>query len=132
MNKDLRNILLKKVGAELNKNDFYLVDSSNNYFIYHRKNNTCIEIVQISKDKYETFITVSASVAYLNVTNDVSNINFPMFKEFSGSNYEKINTDDCYKRYILKGNFGNNFHYGDIYFVFGRGIAGIDTNQRNQ
>ena len=125
MNKDLRKLLAEKVGNELKNNGFHLVDSLNKYFIYHRKNNTNIEIIQIGKDKYETCIIVSVSIIFLNVPNELTNINYPVFNEFNNGNIEKINVDDCLEKYFLKGNFGNSFHYGDVYLALGSGIVGV-------
>lgn len=128
MNKDFRKIIIEIVGKELNKNNFYLVNSSNVHFIYHRKNKSSIEIVQIAKDKYETYITVSVSVAFFNAKKEQTNINYPLFNEFSNGDYDKICVDDCIEKYFLKGNFGNGFHYGDVYLALGRGIVGISPS----
>lgn len=130
MNKDLRKILTETVGKELNNNKFYLVDSSNKHFIYHRKNSSIIEIVQIAKDKYETYITVSVSVAFFNAVKEHTNINYPFLKEFSHGDYDKISVDDCIEKYFLKGNIGDSFHYGDVYLTLGRGLIGVSPNGR--
>lgn len=125
MNSNFKNMLIERVATELNYNGFYLVDSSNNYLVYHRKGDLYIEIVQIGKDKYETYVTVSASIVFLHVSEKKTNINYPFFYEFSNGMLDKISVDDCIEKYFLKGNFGNAFHYGDVYLVLGRGICGI-------
>ena len=40
MKKELRNKILEKVGDELNRKGFLLVDSSSKWMIFHRKNYT--------------------------------------------------------------------------------------------
>lgn len=76
MDKDFRKLLTEKVGKELNNNHFYLANSTNNFFIYHRNGDSTIEIIQIGQDKYETYITVSVSIVFLNAEKDHTNINF--------------------------------------------------------
>ena len=66
MNKEIRKLILDKLGDELSKNGFYLVDSTREYAVYHKKNNNYIEIIQWAKDKYESYITVSTSIVFLN------------------------------------------------------------------
>lgn len=130
MNKNFKMALIENVGKELNDNQFYLVDSSDNFLVYHRKNDSYIEIVQLGKDKYETFITVSVSIICLNVAKEKTNINYALFNEFSKGDFGKINADDCYDIYFLKGNIGNAFHYGDVYLVLDRGICGISPDTK--
>lgn len=130
MNKNIKKVLIENVGKELNDNQFYLVDSSDNFLVYHRKNDSYIEIVQLGKDKYETFITVSVSIVFLNVAKEKTNINYAFFNEFSNGDFDKINVDDCFDKYFLKGNIGNGFHYGDVYLVLGRGICGISPDTK--
>ena len=126
MKKELQKILFEKVGAELNKNNFHLVDSSSKWIVYHRYDVSCIEIIQITQDKYESFFNVSVSIAFHDVTNEITNINHTFFNEFNNGDFEKISTDDCCDKLFLKGNFGNAFHYGDVYLALGQGIVGID------
>ena len=33
--------------------------------------------------------------------------------------------DDCFKKYFLKGDFGSEFHYGDVYISIGNGRIGV-------
>lgn len=98
--------------------------------IYHRKNDSCIEIVQIGTDKYETFVSVSVSIAFLHVPNEISNIDYALFHEFHNGNFDKICADDCRDRVTLKGNFGDAFHYGDVYLALGRGIVGVNPDSK--
>lgn len=128
MNKEIRKLLLDKLGDELSKNGFYLVDSTREYAVYHKKNNNHIEIIQWAKDKYESYITVSTSIAFLNTNVEKSNINYKWFNEFNNGDYSKINVDDCLNKYFLKGHFGREFHYGDVYIAIGRGIVGVTHN----
>ena len=130
MKKELQKILFEKVGAELNKNNFHLVDSSSKWIVYHRYDVSCIEIIQITQDKYESFFNVSASIAFLDVTNETTNINHAFFNEFNNGNFEKISTDDCRDKLFLKGNFGDSFHYGDVYLALGQGIVGIEPDSK--
>ena len=41
MNNEIRTLMTEKVGDELNKHGFYLVDSTRKYAVYHRKNDNC-------------------------------------------------------------------------------------------
>ena len=132
MNKDIRELLLDKVGKELNKKGFRIAVSTSKYVVYHRKHEDYIEIIQWAKDKYESYITVSASIAFLNTIEENSNINFKWFNEFNNSDYNKINVDDCIKKYFLKGHFGDEFHYGDVYIAIGRGIIGVAHSSNNK
>ncbi|MBQ9125114.1 MAG: hypothetical protein IKC58_03660 [Clostridia bacterium] len=132
MNKEIRELLLDKVGQELTEKGFSIADSTRQYAVYHRKKDHCIEIIQWAKDKYESFITVSASIAFLNTVGEKSNINFKWFSEFNNSNYDKINVSDCMKKYFLKGHFGDEFHYGDVYIAIGRGIVGVAHDSNNK
>ena len=130
MKKEFREMLLQKVGTALNTNDFYLADSSSKWMVYHRKTNSCIEIIQIAQDKYESFLNVSVSIVFLNVPNEATNINYAFFNEFYGGNFEKIGIDACRDKLYLKGNFGEEFHYGDIYLALGRGFVGITPDSK--
>lgn len=76
-------------------------------------------------DKYEAFITVSASIVFLDTVEEKSNINFKWFNEFNNGDYEKINVDDCLDKYFLRGDFGDCFYYGDVYLAFGQGVIGV-------
>ncbi len=125
MNKKLRAIILEKVGNELKDKGFCLADSSNKYLVFHRISASCIEIIQIGKDKYETCLIVSASIVFLNVSDELSNINYPMFIEFNSGNIEKICVDDCLEKYFLRGHLGDQFHYGDVYLALGEGLVGV-------
>lgn len=130
MDKEFRELLIEKVGKKLNDNNFYLADWANKYFVYHRSGDSTVEIIQIGQDKYETYVTVSASIVFLNTEKEHTNINYPMFDEFNNGNIEKISVDDCHERYYLKGNFGNGFHYGNVYLALGRGIVGVAPNSK--
>ena len=132
MNKGIRELLLDKVGKELTEKGFSIADSTHKYAIYHRKHEDCIEIIQWAKDKYESYITVSVSIAFLNTTEEKSNINFKWFNEFNNGVYNKINVSDCIKKYYLKGHFGDEFHYGDVYIAIGRGIVGVAHDSSNK
>ena len=79
MKKELRNKVLEKVGDELNCKGFLLVDSSSKWMIFHRKSDSYIEIVQIAQDKYETILSVSVSIAFLDVPSEITNINYVFF-----------------------------------------------------
>jgi len=67
MNKEFKELLIKKVGNELIQNGFYLVDLGyKNIIHFRRKNNSYIEFVQFSKEyKNETYITVASSIVFL-------------------------------------------------------------------
>ena len=125
MNKEFKELLLDKLGKVLINQQFYVADLGSNYCVYHRRNDDYIEIIQWAKDKYESFITVSASIAFLNTVEEKSNINFKWFNELNNGDYNKINVNDCIKKYYLKGHFGDEFHYGDVYIAIGRGIVGV-------
>ena len=125
MKKEFWDKILEKVGYELNRNGFFIADSSSNWMVFHKKNDSCIEIIQIAQDKYETFVSVSTSIAFLNVRNEITNINYGFFNEFNDGNFEKISTDDCIDKMYLKGNYGESFHYGDVYLGLGQGIVGV-------
>ena len=130
MKKEFQKMLLEKVGTALNTNNFYLVDSSSKWILYHRKTDYCIEIIQIAQDKYESFLNVSASIVFLNVPNKATNVNYAFFNEFYGGNFKKIGIDACRDKFFLKGNLGEEFHYGDIYLALGRGIVGINPDSK--
>ena len=130
MKKTLRNKVLEKVGDELNCKGFLLVDSSSKWMIFHRKSDSYIEIVQIAQDKYETFFSVSVSIAFFDVPSEITNINYVFFNEFNDGDFKKISTDDCREKFYLKGNFGEAFHYGDVYLALGRGIVGVDPDSK--
>ncbi len=107
------------------------VQSSKTYFIYHKNNDSTIEIVQIAKDKYETCLAVSVSIIYINAVEECTNINYPYFNEFCNGDFEKISVDACREKYFLKGNFGNRFHYGNVYLALGSGIVGVKPNNKS-
>ena len=132
MNKEIRKIVFDKLDDELNKKGFYLVDSTNKYAVYHKVNNNYIEIIQWAQDKYESYITISASIAFLNISDEKSNINYKWFNEFNNGDYSKINVDDCQNKYFLKGHFGYEFHYGDVYIAIGRGIVGVTHDSKDK
>ena len=132
MKKDIRELLLNKVGKELTDKGFCIADSTRQYAVFHRKNRDCIEIIQWAKDKYESYITISASIVFLNTTEEKSNVNFKWFNEFNNGDYNKINVDDCIKKYYLKGHFGDEFHYSDVYIAIGRGVVGVAHNSNNK
>lgn len=65
MNKAFRELLIEKVGKELNQKRFYLVDLGyKNIIHFRRKTDSYIEIIQFSKDKYQTCITVGSSIVF--------------------------------------------------------------------
>ncbi len=130
MKKELRDKILEKVGYELNRNGFFIADSSSKWMIFHRKNDSYIEIVQIAQDKYETFFSVSVSIAFLDVPSEITNIDYVFFNEFNDGDFKKISTDVCCEKFYLKGNFGEAFHYGDVYLALGRGIVGVGPNAK--
>ena len=130
MKKKLRDKLLEKVGYELNRSGFLLAASSSKWMIFHRKNDSYIEIIQIAQDKYETFFSVSVSVAFLNVPSEITNIDYAFFNEFNNGDFKKISTDDCREKFYLKGNFGEAFHYGDVYLALGQGIVGVNPDSK--
>ena len=132
MNKEIRKLILDKLGDELSKNGFFLVDSTREYAVYHKKNNNHIEIIQWAKDKYESYITVSTSIAFLNTNVEKSNINYKWFNEFNNGDFNKINVDDCRKKIFLKGHYGDEFHYGDVYVAFGTGRVGVSPNSKKK
>ena len=132
MNKEMRMIILNKLGDELSKNGFYLVDSTSKYAVYHKKDNNYIEIIQWAEDNYESYITISASIVFLNTSDERSNINNKWFNEFNNGDYSKINVDDCVNKYFLKGHFGHEFHHGDVYIAVGRGIVGVTPNSKDK
>lgn len=107
-----------------------MVDSSNKFFVYHKKNNSNIQIIQIGEDNYEPCLIVSASIVFITHQKELTNINYPIFNEFNNGDNEKISVDDCLDKYILKGNFGKNFHYGDVYLALGSGIVGVRPNTK--
>lgn len=126
MKKELQNKISEKVGYELNRKGFLLMDSSSKRMLFHRKSDSHIEIVQISQDKHETFLSVSVSIAFLGVPDKKTNINYAFYNEFNNGDFEKISTDDCREKFYLKGDFGEAFHYGDIYLALGQGIVGTN------
>ena len=130
MKKELRNKVLEKVGDELNCKGFLLVDSSRKWMIFHRKSDSYVEIVQIAQDKYETFFSVSVSIAFLDVPSEITNINYVFFNEFNDGDFKKISTDDCREKFYLKGNFGEAFHYGYVYLALGQGIVGVNPDSK--
>lgn len=132
MNNEFKTLLLNKIGKELISNGFCLVDSTDKYAVFHKKNENYIEIIQWAQDKYETYITVSSSIAFLNINDEFSNINYKLFKEFNNGDFNKINVDDCIKKYFLKGHYGNEFHYGDVYIALGTGMVGVSPNTKKK
>ena len=128
MNKTLKEKLLSTVGFELNNKNFNISQSKNNYIVFHRKSEGLIEIIQIQKPTKETYINVLASIVFLNTTKETSNICYPMLEECNLGDINKISVDDCIKKYILKGHYGNDFHYGDVYISFGNGLLGLSPN----
>ena len=132
MNITLKTLLLDKVGNELNQKGYYLAKTTNTYAVYHRKNKKHIEIIQWTKDKHETYITISASIVFLDTIAEKSNIDFKMFNEFNNGDYNKISVDDCIKKYFLKNRWSYKFHYGDVYLAFGLGIIGTLQNNQNK
>ena len=68
----------------------------------------------------------------MNTTEEKANINFKWFNEFNNGDYNKIDVSDCIKKYYLKGHFGDEFHYGDVYIAIGRGIVGVAHNSHSK
>lgn len=144
MNKDFRKLLIEKVGKKLNQKEFYFVDLGyKNIIHFRRKTNSYIEIVQFSKDKYETCITVASSIVFLDekIENSnlnwrekskITNINYPFLNEYCDGNIDKISIDECCKRYYLRGTRGNNFHYGDVYWDITLGIIGVSPQREKK
>ncbi|MBO5510185.1 MAG: hypothetical protein J6J01_08950 [Oscillospiraceae bacterium] len=130
MKKELQDTILEKVGNEVYRNGFHLVDASRKRIIFHRKNDSYVEIIQIAQDKYETFVSVSASIAFLNVPNEIRNMNHVFFNEFNNGNIKRISTDDCCDKFFLRGNFGESFHFGDVYLALGQGIVGVNPGSK--
>ena len=130
MNKDIRELLLDKVGKELTEKGFSIADTTRKYAVYHKKHEDCIEIIQWAEDKYKKYITVSTSIAFLDTIEEKSNINYKWFKEFNNGDLDKINVDDCVDKYFLKGNFGDRFYFTDVYLALGRGIVGIGQKEK--
>lgn len=131
-NKELRKWLLETVGKELAEKGFKIVDSSKFHLLYHKNSDSCIEMIQFSKGKYETYITVCTSIAFLNTNEEKSNIDYKCFNAFNNCDFRKISVDDCFNKCFLKGHFGNGFHYGDVYLALGRGIVGVSPNSTNK
>lgn len=90
MNKELKTLLIDKLGDVLNNQNFYVADLGSNYCVYHRRNDDYIEIIQWAEDKYKKYITVSASIAFLDTIEEKSNINYRWFKEFNNGDLCKI------------------------------------------
>ena len=132
MNSELNALLLNRIGKELNNKGFFLVDSTDKHTVFHKRNENYIEIIQWAQDKYETYITVSSSIAFLKVSDELSNINHKWFNEFNNGDYNKINVDDCRKKIFLKGHYGDEFHYGDVYIAFGTGRVGVSPNSKKK
>ena len=130
MNKELKTLLIDKLGDVLNNQNFYVADLGSNYCVYHRRNDDYIEIIQWTEDKYKKYITVSASIAFLDTIEEKSNINYRWFKEFNNGDLCKIYVDDCLNKYFLKGNFGERFYFTDVYLALGRGIVGIGQKEK--
>ena len=144
MNKKIRETIIEKVGKELNKNGFFLIDLGyKNILHFRRKTNSYIEIIQFSKDKYNTCFSVASSLIFYDEKierNTLSNkeilnrmnLNYLFLKEYCNGDIEKMSIDECGGcRYDLKGNIGNNFHYGDVYWDFSLGIVGVSP-QKNK
>ena len=132
MNSELNTLLLNRIGKELNNKGFCLVDSTDKHAVFHKRNENYIEIIQWAQDKYETYITVSSSIAFLKVSDELSNINHKWFNEFNNGDFNKINVDDCRKKIFLKGHYGDEFHYGDVYIAFGTGRVGVSPNSKKK
>ena len=132
MNSELNTLLLNRIGKELNSKGFCLVDSTDKHAVFHKRNENYIEIIQWAQDKYETYITVSSSIAFLKVSDELSNINHKWFNEFNNGDFNKINVDDCRKKNFLKGHYGDEFHYGDVYIAFGTGRVGVSPNSKKK
>ena len=82
MNKKIRETIIEKVGKEVNKNGFFLIELGyKNILHFRRKTNSYIEIIQFSKDKYNTCFTVSSSLVFYD---------------------EKIEINDLYNKEVLK------------------------------
>ena len=145
MNKAFRELLIKKVGKELNRKEFYLMDLGyKNIIHFRRKTDSYIEIVQFSKDKYQTCITVASSIVFLDEKIENSNLNwkekskktnidYPFLNEYCDGNIDKISLDECCRRYYLKGTRGNDFHYGDVYWDIRLGmIIGVSPQRKKK
>jgi len=145
MNKAFRELLIKKVGKELNRKEFYLMDLGyKNIIHFRRKTDSYIEIVQFSKDKYQTCITVASSIVFLDEKIENSNlnwkekskktnINYPFLNEYCDGNIDKIGLDECCRKYYLKGTRGNDFHYGDVYWDIRLGmIIGVSPQRKKK
>ena len=115
MNKEFKKLLLDKLGEVLINHNFCVANLGGNYCVYHRRNDDYIEIIQLAKDKYKKYISVSTSIAFLDTIEEKSNINYKWFKEFNNGDLDKINVDDCVDKYFLKGNFGDYFYFTDVY-----------------
>ena len=125
MNEELKHKLLNIVGKELISKGFYLAVNAKKYLIFHRKTESYIEIIQFAKERNETYFLVSSSIVYTKVSSEYSNICYQAFKECNDGDINKISVDDCFKKYFLKGDFGGEFHYGDVYISIGNGRIGV-------
>lgn len=127
MNNQLKEKLLATVGLELTNNGFNISLIINKYILFYKKK-TFIEIIQIQKPTIETYINILALIVFLNTTKENSNICYPMLEQCNSNDLNNISVDDCIKKYILKGLYGNHFHYEDVYISFGNGLLGASPN----
>lgn len=132
MSKSFKQVLIDIVGRDLENKGFELAASKcyHGYPIYHRKSDSYIEIIQFGKDKYEPKLIVSCSIVYLGVDEEKSNIDYPSFRMFSGGDLAKICVDDCKEKFYLKGHFGENFYFGNVYLVLGAGIVAVSDRAK--
>ena len=122
----MKKAIISNVLPKLNEKGFY-----GDYPTLYRKYDDRLEMICFYPAKYGNAIVIQASVVYLNEDKDNDNIAYEWYK-FDGKQVDlnTITTAYCHNLYVLKGKFGDEFYYTDVYWHQGM-IQGVSEKRRD-
>lgn len=121
----IKQAIISNVLPKLNENAFY-----GRYPTLYRKYEDRLEMICFSPYKYGNAIVIQASVVYLNEDKDNDNIAYHWYKiEGKTVDLNTITTGYCNKVYELKGKYGYEFYYTDVYWHQGM-YQGVSEKRR--
>ncbi len=115
MKQNIKQAIIKSIEPLLTENGF-----CGEFPIYYKRLTDQLEIIEISKDKYEPIYRIYASYVRLNCEQTQNNINYDHFKLID-YDLDKITTFECKEIYTLKGDCGIDFYFNDVYIALGQG-----------
>ena len=122
----MKKAIISNVLPKLNEKGFY-----GDYPTLYRKYEDRLEMICFSPAKYGNAIVIQAAVVYLNEDKDNDNIAYEWYKvDGKQVDLNTITTAYCHNVYALKGKYGDEFYYTDVYWHQGM-IQGISEKRRD-